>query len=280
MKLAADTCLNGTILRQAREKPEKTIVMTSVPSMTVAEALGSAPKVISDLMGDRALERCLRLAGLPEDLSYHVGHYIPEIAMSRFFDAAARSSGDDLFALHFLDNLSVTEYGPWGDYVLEAENLKAALQRAVDIIHLHADNDSLVVRTGSSTTKFEYNFAEKSGRGYRQVALAALGPLLSVPRHFCGGGWQPASVGLDLNDRGAARTIEAKLKVASGIDANCVYIEIPNSDLLAENPTPPTVWTTVQDVERSCSGGGSAEPGSFRRTIGYAKALNGFSNAR
>lgn len=229
--------------------------MTSVPSMTVAEALGSAPKVISDLMGDSILERCFRTAGLPESMAFHVGHYIPEIALSRFFDAAARGAGDDLLGLRLAEHLSVTEYGPWGDYVLEAENLGAALQRAVDIMHLHADADTLTVRTGNLTTQFQYAFAEKSGSGYRQIALAALGPLMSIPRHFCGQGWQPASVGVDLNDKTAARNIEARLRIASTSDSNCISIEIPNPDLSAHNPETPIAWTTIQDVERSCLGG-------------------------
>lgn len=223
--------------------------------------------MILTLMGDQVLEQCLRLAGLPESLSFHVGHFIPEIAISKFFGAAAHAAGDDLFGLRLADHLSVREYGPWGDYVLEAKNLEAALQRAVSIIHLHANADRLAIQKGDLTTHFEYSFAEKSGPGYRQIALAALGPLMSIPRHFCGQSWKPVSIGVDLNDNKAARIIESKLNLKTRSEHHCASIEILNSDLLASHPKTPIAWTTIPDVERSLQGGPPSNLVSFVATL-------------
>lgn len=229
--------------------------MTSLPSMTVVEALGGAPEIVSRLLGPRVLERCLQAAGLPDNPVMDFGNYVPEITINRFFDAAARKAGDDLFGLQFTRSLSVRDYGVWGEYVLQAKDLDAALRRAADVIHLHADKDQLRIRRGPVSTFFEYSFAEKSGPGYRQTALAALGPLISIPQHFCGQYWQPMSVALDLNDRLIAGDIEAHLNLKTRSDESCISIEIPNADLIAANPKIPDRITTREDVERACLGG-------------------------
>lgn len=229
--------------------------MTYSPSVTVAEALGSVPTLISNALGDRTLERCLAEAGLPLDISEKVGFYIPETALNRFLDAAARSAGDDLFGLYLSEHLSVTEYGDWGDYVLEASNLGKALERAVRIIHLHANRDMLEVRQDSGSTFFRYVFAERRNAGYRQSALAALGALLSVPRHFLGPTYRPLSIGLNLNDVSYEARIEARVGTKVRTDRDCIYLEIPTSDLTACNPAIPEMYTTIGDVVRACRGG-------------------------
>ena len=211
--------------------------------------------LIANALGNRTLERCLTKAGLPGNICEQVGYYIPEIALNRFLDSAARSAGDDLFGLYLSEHLSVTEYGVWGDYVLEAANLKNALERAVRIIHLHADRDMLELRQGPCTAFLRYIFGERKTAGYRQTAFAALGSLLSIPRHFLGPQWRPLSIGLDLNETSLETRIEARVGTKVRSDRNCIYLEIPNSDLMAGNPVVPTKYTTIGDVIRACRGG-------------------------
>ncbi len=229
--------------------------MTSLPPMTVAEAFGSIPDVIDCALGHTVLRRCLTSAGLPEDISRKIGWYVPEISLNRLLHTAARSAGDDLFGLHLVENLSVKEYGAWGDYVLEAPTLGKALQRAVSIIHLHADNDGLAIRYGATTTRLEYTFGEKHCPGYRQVALAALGPLLSIPRHFKGENWCPVSIGLDIVEPVNLDRIGTNLGTDVHGNEACIYLEIFNTDLSAINPNTPPSWTTRKDVVRMCRGG-------------------------
>lgn len=229
--------------------------MNSLPPITVAEALGSIPTIISNSLGDRVLERCLTHAGLPGSISEKVGFYIPEVAVSRFLEGAARSAGDDIFGLYLAEHLSVREYGTWGDYVLEAPHLLAALERAVQIIHLHADKDALETRQGPCSTFFRYTFGERTSVGYRQTALAALGSMLSVPRHFLGSHWLPLSVGLDLHETRDEARIETRLGTEVRSDRKCIYVEIANSDLLRANPDYHEGSTTIGDIIRACRGG-------------------------
>ncbi len=213
------------------------------------------PSQIANSLGDRVLEKCLTKAGLPGNVSDKLGSYIPEVALNRFLDFAAKSAGDDLFGLHLAHDLSVTDYGVWGDYVLEAANLRAALERAARIIHLHADKDTLEVRQGPNSTFFRYTFGERTSVGYRQTALAALGPMLSVPRYFLGSQWLPSSIGLDLKETRCEAQIEAQIGTAIRGDRSCVFLEIANSDLVAPNPHGTEGCTTVGDVKRACRGG-------------------------
>ncbi|SDM04887.1 AraC family transcriptional regulator [Aliiruegeria lutimaris] len=229
--------------------------MTTLRSMTVAEALGSVPDLIASKLGDRVLEKSLSAAGLPEDISFRVGHYIPEVVLNRLLDAAARSAGDDLFGLTFTDHLSIKEYGAWGDYVLEAPNLWAALKRAKSIMYLHANNDRLELRVGATTSYFEYTFGEKELPGYRHVALAALGPMLSVPRHFKGPNWRPVSVGLDFGAGRSKTRLETGLGTRVRCGEACISLEMKNKDLYAPNPEAFTRRTTRGDVVRACGGG-------------------------
>ena len=125
--------------------------MSSLPAVTVVEALGSMPKLIRSSLGERALEKCLSSAGLPYYVSEQEGSYINEASLAMFLDHAARQAGDDLFGLSLFPHLSVEQYGVWGDYVLNAPTLRDALLRAVRILHLRADRDSLALQVGIHT---------------------------------------------------------------------------------------------------------------------------------
>ncbi|MBO9419213.1 AraC family transcriptional regulator ligand-binding domain-containing protein [Labrenzia sp. R4_2] len=223
--------------------------------MTISESFGSIPDVIASKLGVHALERCLAKAGLPENPNAFVGAYVPQISLNRLLDEAAQSAGNDMFGLEFVDHLCVREYGAWGDYILEAPNLGSALKRAESIIHLHANKDRLRLRNSGETTFFEYRFGERISPGYRQVALAALGPLLSIPRYFLGSNWQPVSIGLDISDASSRRLIETRLNIDVRLGEACLSLELHNADLACNNRRVPSVWTTRADVERACNGG-------------------------
>lgn len=229
--------------------------MTFFPAITVAEALGAIPSEIENVLGSTALRRGLRDANLLQDFQFKVGVYVPEIAINRLLESAAQSVGDELFGLYLSEALSVQDYGAWGDYVLEAPKLKHALLRASSIIHLHANKDRLRLREGRVTSFFEYAYAERRSSGYRHVALAGLGPLLSIPRHFLGPKWRPISIGLDLGETQRQASIEDRLGTTTRCDAACIYLEILNTDLAAGNPSAAATWTTRADVVRQCNGG-------------------------
>lgn len=223
--------------------------------MTVAEAMGSIPEAVGSALGPKPLARCFSQAGLSPDVPYEEGNFVPQIAIDRFLHSAARQSGDEFFGANLAASVSVRDYGIWGDYVLEAPTLSSALIRATSVIHLHADNDTLTLQRRANSLRFEYGFGERGGEGYRQIAMAAIGALVSIPRHYLGKAWQPLSMGLDLGDRRVAKHLESKLKSRMRTDDTAIAIEIANADLLASNPVQDIGKTTHEDVVRACRGG-------------------------
>lgn len=223
--------------------------------MTVAEAMGSIPDAVGDLIGERALARCLSEAGLPTGLRDQTVRFVPEIALKRFLQSAARRAGDAFLGATLARSVSVQDYGVWGDYVLEAPTLRSALLRAVSVIHLHADNDTLTLRQRADSVLVEYGFGERGGKGYLQVAMAAIGPLVSIPRHYLGEGWRPPQMGVDLDDKGAAKRLDFEFGCRVKTGDKAITIEIPDADLLAANPAKKARVTTREDVVRACHGG-------------------------
>ena len=223
--------------------------------MTISDALGSMPNVIEQTLGERVLEKCLSAASLPSDISAHQGSFIPEIALDACLETAAREAGDAFWGLVLAPHLSVMEYGDWGDYVLQAPDLVSSLKRAINTLYLHASEDRLALLRGPRSTKFQYMFGERSGRGYHQIALSALGPMLSIPKHFLGSNWMPLAFDIDFGNLATAKHIEKELQCKTRSEMQCLAIEIPNDVLLTKNPVDPRTWTTLRDVEKACKGG-------------------------
>lgn len=79
-----------------------------VPPMTMTQAIGPIPNFVCEQMGTRALFRCFEGAGLTLELLDKQTGYVPEIAINRFLESAARYAGDGLFGLKVAPLLSVS----------------------------------------------------------------------------------------------------------------------------------------------------------------------------
>lgn len=90
--------------------------MSNIPAMTTIEALGSIPDFVHKALGERALSRCLEKACLPPSTEDCRREFVPEIAIDKFIDTAAKISGDGLLGIQLSKFLSVREYGLWGQY--------------------------------------------------------------------------------------------------------------------------------------------------------------------
>lgn len=224
--------------------------------MTMAQALGSIPDFVCREMGERALVRCLEDAGLTADVLNEQVYYVPEIAIDRFLGSAARYSGDGLLGLRVAPLLSVRDYGLWGDYVLAATDLGGAIYRAIRTIGIHSSQDELSLRIGSATRTLCYRYAERDDIGYRQVAIAAVGVIFSIPRHYIGETWRPVSVGLDIPASRDRTNLEEAFECPVHFDRDCIEVEIdsrhfsqPNSNVGSHRNL------TVHDVQRAFAGG-------------------------
>lgn len=230
--------------------------LSDAPPMTMAQALGPIPDFVCEQMGERALLKALENAGLSIDSFNEKVGYVPEIAIDRFLEGAARQSGDSLFGLKVAPLLSVRDYGLWGGYVLAARCLGDSVARAIRTIGIHASGDELFVRAGTTTRKFCYRFAERDGIGYRQVAVVAAGATMSVPQHFLGEAWHPVSVGLDISAGVHRERIEEAFGCPVYFNRDCIEIEIETHHWKRSNPVANQDLTlTAHDVRRAFAGG-------------------------
>jgi len=231
--------------------------------MTVSNALGALPDYILEKLGERAYEKCLNRAGLFSSVLNQTGGYLPEIAIARFLDQAARESGSELFGVGVAPILTVRDYGMWGNYILAAPTLAAALDRAVKTIGLHANVDSLSLVIGENTARFSYVFGVRNHSGYAQVAYAATGAMLSVPRHFLGSRWTPISIGLDIPAPRNPETVEQAFGCPVRFDRKAIEVDLMTKDLSCSSTAPRNMKITISDIWRELSG----PPSSYREIV-------------
>lgn len=172
--------------------------MSNIPAMTTIEALGSIPDFVHKALGERALSRCLEKACLPPSTEDCRREFVPEIAIDKFIDTAAKISGDGLLGIQLSKFLSVREYGLWGQYILSAPTLRMAIERAIATIVMHANVDALYLVEERGIARFGYCFGERKSHTYANVAISAAGVVLSIPRHYLGASWTPKYLALDI----------------------------------------------------------------------------------
>lgn len=81
--------------------------------------------------------------------------FIPHITMTTFVDAVARFSGVEDFGLMLAPHLTIFNYGCWGEYVLAAPTLGAAIERAIATIGFHSKGDELSIAVANGQTRVE-----------------------------------------------------------------------------------------------------------------------------
>lgn len=230
--------------------------MTGCPPTVVTEALGPMPGFVFDGLGEKAFLGCMNDAALSPNLIAEQKGFVPAAAINRFLASVAKRSGDELFAIHYLSQLSVLDYGIWGEYVLEAPSLLDAILRATRIIHLHASDDRLTLDVGTNTATFRYVYAERKVEGYPQVAIMSAKAMISLAHHYLGSTWSPLYMSFDFSERGQSSRLETAFDCPIRFGHRCLELEISKADLLAPNPKSPGVqYLTRQDVERACFGG-------------------------
>ena len=97
-------------------------MQTSIPIITGASLTGM-PEVIRSQLGSLAERRAFGSAGLTPEVLATENAFIPESALVTFIDSTARQAGMANLGLVIAQHLSLTRYGTWGRYLMEAETL-------------------------------------------------------------------------------------------------------------------------------------------------------------
>ncbi|MFC3612556.1 AraC family transcriptional regulator ligand-binding domain-containing protein [Lutimaribacter marinistellae] len=166
--------------------------------MISAKALGAMPQFVFEVAGERRLEKAMDAAGLPFHFIDERAGYISEHSLATFIHEAARSAGRQNIGLLWSSVLTVADYGAWGEYVLSAPTLEAALCRASAAMPYHASTDRAWLERADPLSRFCYGFGLRTHHAYADMGFSAIGAILSIFRAYLGPGWFPAAVLLDF----------------------------------------------------------------------------------
>jgi AraC-like DNA-binding protein len=169
----------------------------SVPVISVT-ALAGVPGFVRSAFGDKLLRQANRAAMLDIEAIEDRDCFIPHVTMSTFADAIARLAGEEYFGLLLSPHLTIANYGCWGEYVLGASTLGAAIQRAAATIGFHSRGDALSLSVVGGQARLSYASAARGLDGYAHVACGAAGVVVSLCESFLPAQSPLRSVELDV----------------------------------------------------------------------------------
>lgn len=222
----------------------------SLPSMISAKALGAMPQFTLEQLGEKALDRALGKAGLPHQFIETRDGYIPKNALATFIDQVACELGEGNIGLVWAPALTVADYGAWGEYVLSAPTLGAALIRAQSVMPYHSSTDRTKFRIHNDLVGYEYRFGLKGHAAYPNIAFSAIGAVLSIFYHFLGNKWRPRQIYCDLPRLQAHEDVETTFGCPVMWNKDRLEIWFDRSDLSAVSQHRITKRTTLEDIKR------------------------------
>ncbi|MGH9484079.1 MAG: AraC family transcriptional regulator ligand-binding domain-containing protein, partial [Terriglobales bacterium] len=176
--------------------------------MISVEALAGVSALVRHAFGDKVLRQANQAVMLDIELIEDQACFIPHSTMTRFVAEIERRSGEPHLGLLVAPHLSVAQYGRWGEYVLAADTLGAALARAVSALGYHASGDRMEVSVDSGIGRASYFNAARGNPGYASVASGTAGVLLSLFRSYLPPDWHPKRLELDIPRPRAASLFE------------------------------------------------------------------------
>ncbi|WP_170433631.1 helix-turn-helix transcriptional regulator [Ruegeria arenilitoris] len=222
----------------------------SLPPMIAAKALGPMPDFVLEQFGARTLGKALAASALTQELIDHKKGYLPEVSFANFVARICQEVGGKNVGLMWAPNLTVRDYGLWGEYVLSAPTLGQALQRAGSIMPLHSSADRTTLRYNGNLACYGYRFGLRQHHVYPEIAYSALGSMLSIFRHYLGRKWTPSAIKCDFPKPRVAD--DAEITFGCQVSWNTGRLEIcfPKVDMATSSGPCPGKPITVYDLHR------------------------------
>lgn len=236
------------------------------PAMISAKALGAMPQFVLEVAGEKRLAKALDAADLPFQFIDERSGYISEHSLATFMQESARAAGQQNIGLLWAPFLTVADYGVWGQYVLTAPNLHAALTRASSVMPFHSSTDRAWLETQGDTSRYLYAFGLRSHEAYADIGFSAIGVFLSIFRAYLGPSWSPSAVLLDFPKVPSAQDTEDTFQCPVIWNATQLGVVFHSSCLSvpASHPASNSIPITVQDIARERLGG---PPKTFRDQV-------------
>lgn len=228
--------------------------MARVP-VIASYVLQGVPNFIRSQIGEKALQRANRVAGFDSEIIEERNCFIPQKSVVEFVNVAAKAAGDPNLGVLFVPSMNVATYGAFGRYVLAADTLGQAIERAIAALPYHSTYDELNVRTQADEVWFTYKFALAGTAGYSIVACAAAGELISVVKAYLSAHWRPLRVELDIEKPSQSSLYEDVFRCPVQFNSPAVSVVLSRHSITATCTRAVRPIVTLQDVARDQSGG-------------------------
>lgn len=223
----------------------------SVPVISVT-ALAGVPGFVRHAFGDKLLRQANRAAMLDIEAIEDRDCFIPHVTMSTFAVTLARLAGEEYLGLLLAPHLTIASYGCWGEYVLGASTLGAAIGRAIATIGFHSRGDALSLSVVEGLARLSYESAARGLDGYAQVACGAAGVVVSLLRSFMPARSPLQGVDLDIPKPRRPETFEDVFGCPVLFDRPAVAISFDAAWLHAGRPSRgEPALITVDDLARA-----------------------------
>lgn len=218
--------------------------------MVTATVMTGLPAFVRETFGHDALNRAQQAALLDIEMIETLDCFIPQTVVTTFLDTVERGAGEPNVGLIIAPNVSLSDLGLWGEYVLAADTLRAALVRAASSMDFHCTGDEIGLLINGQTAQLRYVSAVRGRPGYAHVACAMAAWMLSVFRHYLPSGWQPRMIRLDIPRPRSATPFDDTFSCPVAFDARAISITF-DADLLDRPARSRARLLTLDDVARS-----------------------------
>lgn len=225
--------------------------LEGTPLISVTAAAG-LPGIIRDTFGERTLERVNRRTGLDFEQITDDNSFIPHTVLCGLVEETSRSTGIENLGLIVAPALSIANYGCWGGYVLGADSLEAAIERAAGSMGLHSNTDRCAFARRDTYARLAYRSAARGQPGYAHVACGIAGVMLSLCREYLGSRWTPLRFEFDIARPARPAAFEESFGCPVTFDAPVMAIFLRLGDLAARRRAArSSSWITFEDVARA-----------------------------
>lgn len=210
-------------------------------AMTRAAGMGPLPDLLEARESGKAVARVFAAEGLPLALIEDRRHWTPLSAISGLFQRSARAAGDPLFGLHVGLDMMPRDYGPWVQYAMQADTLRAAIARLAKCLVLHQIGGTMQLsqRPGDRVT-WEYRHIGIASHTYLHHSDHIVPVMIRFARRYLGPSWLPDAVEVGYAD---PRDDDARADVTQTpwlFGRRSVGLCMPASALLARRPGCPS----------------------------------------
>ncbi|MDN8613384.1 AraC family transcriptional regulator [Variovorax ginsengisoli] len=224
--------------------------VTAPPVISVT-AMAGVSALVRDAFGEKVLRQAKQAVMLDIELIEEHECFIPQVTMTGFLWEIERRSGESNLGLFTAPHLSLTTYGRWGEYVMAANTLGAAIARAASTLGYHSTGDRMQITVEAGMARASYFNAMRGRAGYAHVASGTAGVLLSLLRAYLGPDFLPRQIELDIPRPAASTPFEDAFLCPVLFDAAAVSVYF-DSRLLDRQVHGPyqSRLVTVEDVAR------------------------------